>query len=97
MIAAKIPMKDRVAALTDRQREVLRLVSLGCDSVEIAAVLGIAHRTAMNHRDRLMAALGVNKAALLVRIAIKHRVSSLNDRLTLAEKRRSGRRRDGWN
>ena len=37
------------------------------------------------------------KAALLVRIAIKHRVSPLNDRLTAAEKRRSGRRRDGWN
>jgi DNA-binding CsgD family transcriptional regulator len=90
-------MKDRVAALPDRQREVLRLVSLGCDAPEIAAILGIAQRTAINHRDRLMQALGVNKAALLVRIAIKHRVSSLNDRLTAAEKRKSGRRRDGWN
>ena len=37
------------------------------------------------------------KAALLTRLAIKMRISPLNDKLTLTEKRRSGRKNDGWN
>jgi len=44
-----------------------------------------------------MGKLGTNKLALLTRIAIKQRISPLNDRLTPAEKRLSGRRNDGWN
>jgi hypothetical protein len=34
---------------------------------------------------------------ILARLAIKHRVSSMKDKLTPAEKRRSGRKKDGWN
>jgi hypothetical protein len=30
-------------------------------------------------------------------LALQHRVSSMKDKLTAAEKRRSGRKRDGWN
>ena len=44
-----------------------------------------------------MGKLGTDKVALLTRIAIKHRYTTLNDRLTVQEKRRSKRQRDGWN
>ena len=83
--------------LTERERQVVRLVSLGCSVKEAAAVLKLAPNTVDNHRSRAMAKLGTDKAALLTRIAIKNRISSLKDQLTPAEKRRSGRKNDGWN
>ena len=83
--------------LTNREKEVVRLVSLGCTLEEAAAVLKLAPSTVDNHKTRAMAKLGTDKAALLTRIAIKRRVTSLSDKLTTAEKRRSGRKNDGWN
>ena len=83
--------------LTPRQREVARLVSLGCNNHEVAAILGIAPSTAENHRTSAMEVLGVDKSVLLTRLLIKHRVTSLKDKLTASEKRKSGRRNDGWN
>jgi hypothetical protein len=44
-----------------------------------------------------MAKLGTDKVALLTRVALKRRITSLKDRLTATEKRRSGRKGDGWN
>ena len=90
-------MKDRVNQLTPRQREVVRLVSLGCTMDEAAAILKLSPSTVDNHRARAMKILGADKAAIVTRLAIKHRISSLTDQLTAAEKRKSGRKRDGWN
>ena len=83
--------------LTKREREVTRLLSLGCSVIEAAAILKLAPSTVDNHKARAMAKLGTNKAALLTRLAIKLKISTQNDKLTLAEKRRSGRKGDGWN
>ena len=83
--------------LTQREREVIRLVSLGCTVKETAAILKLAPHTVDNHRTRAMAKLGTDKAALLTRIAIQQRITTMRDKLTLAEKRRSGRKQDGWN
>ncbi len=83
--------------LTTREKEVVRLVSLGCTLEEAAAILKLAPSTVDNHKTRAMSKLGTDKAALLTRIAIKRRVTSLTDKLTPAEKRRSGRKNDGWN
>ena len=83
--------------LTKREKEVVRLLSLGCTVKETAAVLKLSPSTADNHKTAAMAKLGTNKLALLTRVAIKRRISKLNDKLTLTEKRRSGRKQDGWN
>ncbi len=83
--------------LTEREKEVVRLISLGCTVREAAAILKLAPHTVDNHKARAMGKLGTDKAALLTRLAIRLRLSSLNDRLTPAEKRRSGRKNDGWN
>lgn len=83
--------------ITDREKEVVRLLSLGCTVNEAADILRLAPSTVDNHKTRAMAKLGTDKAALLTRIAIKKRYTSMKDKLTLVEKRRSGRRRDGWN
>ena len=59
--------------------------------------LKLAANTVDNHKSRAMAKLGTDKAALLTRIALKMRITSMKDKLTAAEKRRSGRKKDGWN
>ena len=83
--------------LTAREEQVFRLVSLGCSVNEIGAILDVAPSTAVNHKARLMAKLGTDKAALLTRLAIQHGISPMDDRLTPAEQRASGRSHDGWN
>jgi DNA-binding CsgD family transcriptional regulator len=94
---AKATMQTKIDTLTPRQKEILRLVSLGCDSGEIAEILDVAPSTVNNHRTNLMTVLGVNKAAVLTRLAIKYKISPITDVLTTKEKRLSGRRNDGWN
>lgn len=83
--------------LTPRQCEVVRLISLGCTTEEAAAILGLAPSTVDNHKSRAMMILGTDKAALLTRLALQYRISSLKDKLSSAEKRKSGRKNDGWN
>lgn len=83
--------------LTPREKEVVRLFSLGCTVHETASILKLAPSTVVNHKARAMAKLGTDKAALLTRLAIKLKVTSMSDKLTPAEKRKSGRKDDGWN
>jgi DNA-binding NarL/FixJ family response regulator len=83
--------------LTKREIEVVRLVTLGCTVAEAAAVLKLAPSTVDNHKSRAMGKLGTDKVALLTRVAIKRRYTTLTDKLTTTEKRRSKRQADGWN
>ena len=85
------------AKLTDREKQVVRLISLGCTMEEAGAILGLSPSTIDNHKTRVMAKLGTNKITLLTRLALKMRISTLKDTLTTAEKRKSGRKNDGWN
>ena len=89
--------KPKAAPLTKRHKEVIRLLSLGCTVNEAAAILGLSPSTVDNHKTAAMKRLGTDKLALLTRLAIKMRISPLNDRLTPKEKRQSGRTADGWN
>jgi DNA-binding CsgD family transcriptional regulator len=90
-------MKSRALPLTPRQTEVVRLVSLGCTNEEAANILGLAVSTVDNHKAAAMRMLGTDKATLLTRIAIKNKITKLDETLTAAEKRKSGRKNDGWN
>ena len=83
--------------LTKRHRQVVRLLSLGCTVNEAAAILKLAPSTVDNHKTEAMSRLGTNKLALLTRMAMKMRITTMQDKLTAAEKRRSGRKQDGWN
>ena len=85
------------SALTPREKEVVRLASLGCTDQEAAKILKLAPSTVNNHKARAMAKLGTDKTPLLTRLALNLKVTSMNDKLTPAEKRKSGRKNDGWN
>jgi DNA-binding CsgD family transcriptional regulator len=78
--------------LTPRERQIVRLISLGCTVKEVAAVLGIGRSTVDNHKGRAMNKLGVHKATQLLRIAMKHGYSSVDDKLTSDEESRLHRR-----
>jgi DNA-binding NarL/FixJ family response regulator len=59
----------RLAALTDREREVLALVAAGMSNDDIAAHLVVSPHTAKTHVNRAMAKLGAHDRAQLVVIA----------------------------
>jgi len=58
-------------SLTDREVEVLRLITDGRKSREIASELGIGIKTVETYRGRIMAKLGINHVPGLVKFAIK--------------------------
>jgi two-component system response regulator NreC len=72
MVQADIEERERAASdpLSDREREVLRLLAEGHTNQEIAARLYISVRTAETHRAHIMQKLGFTTRSELVRYAI---------------------------
>ena len=61
--------------ITTRQREVLRLIALGCSAKEIANQLNISVRTAEFHRAAIMQRLGLRSTAQMTRYAIANNIT----------------------
>lgn len=57
--------------LTDREKQVLRLVAEGRANKEVAEELGISVKTAMSHREHLMQKLGLHSRTELVKFALR--------------------------
>jgi two-component system, NarL family, response regulator NreC len=74
LAAAEAEAQARAAAdpLSDREREVLRLLALGHTNQEIAKMLFISVRTAETHRAHIMQKLRLQTRAELVRYALEH-------------------------
>jgi DNA-binding NarL/FixJ family response regulator len=72
LIQAESEERRRAEAdpLSDREREVLRLLALGHTNQEIAKILFISVRTAETHRAHVMQKLGLSTRAELVRHAL---------------------------
>jgi len=72
LVAAEAAERKRaeVDPLSDREREVLRLLALGHTNQEIAKLLYISVRTAETHRAHIMQKLGLSSRAELVRYAL---------------------------
>jgi len=72
LVAAEAQARARADAdpLSDREREVLRLLALGHTNQEIAKLLYISVRTAETHRAHIMQKLRLSTRAELVRHAI---------------------------
>jgi two-component system secretion response regulator SsrB len=66
-----IPEEIDADLLTPRQRDILRLVSIGHTNREIAAMLEISVRTVEVHRFNLMRRLNVRNVAQLLRRALQ--------------------------
>jgi DNA-binding NarL/FixJ family response regulator len=70
---------DPYDALTDREKQVLKLVAEGKSNKEVAEVLGISVKTAMSHREHVMEKLGVHNRTELVRFAIRKGVIRVDE------------------
>lgn len=68
--------KAMVQELTPRQREILREITLGYRSKQIAGRLGISEKTVKMHRAGLLMNLGVRTSADAVRIAVEAHLQS---------------------
>jgi DNA-binding NarL/FixJ family response regulator len=69
-------LHPRSAPLTDRQKQVLRLVSEGRSAKEIAESLHISVKTAQFHKTAIMEKLGGRTTAELTKYAMDHGITS---------------------
>src|SRR5512134_2826877 len=58
-------------SLTDREKQVLKLVAEGHTNKEIADLLNISVKTAMSHREHIMTKLQVHNRTELIRFALR--------------------------
>jgi len=68
--ARVVESRARLARLTPREFEVLRLIITGLANKEISAELGIALRTVKAHRTGVMRKIGALSVVDLVRLAL---------------------------
>lgn len=66
------PSADMVERLTEREKEVLRLIAMEYTNREIADQLSVSSRTVDSHRRNLLQKLGVKNTAGLVRFALEN-------------------------
>ena len=64
---------ERLAALTERERDVLEHVVQGLSSKSIAKVFDISYRTVELHRSHIMEKLQVRSVAELIRLVVERR------------------------
>jgi len=70
---AQSPFEEAIVAtslLTEREKQIVRLIAKGRSSEEIGASLNISVKTVEFHREAIMAKLGVKGTDELVRYAI---------------------------
>lgn len=65
--------RQRLASLTERERQVMDLVVAGCTNRQVADELGIAPKTVEVHRARVMEKLDVGSVAELVHLVVQLR------------------------
>jgi two-component system, NarL family, response regulator NreC len=73
-LAARLVLREPEDDLTDREREILRLIALGYTNQEIAAQLFLSVRTIEAHRRHILDKLRLSTRAELVRYALERRI-----------------------
>ena len=76
-MAARLVMAEPEDDLTQRERDVLRLIALGYTNQEIAKRLFLSVRTIEAHRRHILAKLRLSTHADLVRYALEHHLVEL--------------------
>ena len=77
------PMTTRHAStasvLTEREREILKLIADGVRTKDIATRLIISTKTVDTHRQNIMKKTGIDSIARLTKFAIRQGISSLDE------------------
>ena len=64
--------QETLAALTERQRQIVRLLAEGKSSKEVAVALAVAFKTVQAHRFNIFRKLGIHNLTELVHYAIRY-------------------------
>jgi DNA-binding NarL/FixJ family response regulator len=70
---------DPYDSLTDREKQVLKLVAEGRSNKDVAELLDISVKTAMSHREHIMQKLSLHSRTELIRFALKQGVIRVED------------------
>jgi DNA-binding NarL/FixJ family response regulator len=70
---------DPYESLTDREKQVLKLVAEGHSNKEIADLLTISVKTAMSHREHVMDKLGLHSRTDLIKFALREGIIRVED------------------
>jgi two-component system response regulator NreC len=73
-LAARLVMREPEDDLTERERQILRLIALGYTNQEIAGQLFLSVRTIEAHRRHILDKLRLSTRAELVRYALERRI-----------------------
>lgn len=73
-LAARLVVREPEDDLTDRERQILRLIALGYTNQEIASQLFLSVRTIEAHRRHILDKLRLSTRAELVRYALERRI-----------------------
>lgn len=65
--------------LTDRERQVLKLLVDGYSNEESSQILGLSRRTVEAHRARIMLKLNIHDLPALVKYSIRIGLTTVND------------------
>ena len=66
--------EDPYDTLTDREKQVIKLVAEGRSNKDVAELLGISVKTAMSHREHVMEKLNLHSRTDLIRFALRQGV-----------------------
>ncbi len=70
--------RNRSIVLTDREREILRLICQGCSNQEIAEALDISRHTADTHRRNILSKTGAKNSAEMIMISFREGLIEAN-------------------
>ncbi|MDB5323233.1 MAG: helix-turn-helix transcriptional response regulator, LuxR family [Phycisphaerales bacterium] len=68
---------SRTAALSAREKQILRQIADGESTKQIAAAIGVSAKTVETHRRRMMKKLGAHSVAELTKYALREGITSL--------------------
>ena len=74
----EVVVEDPYERLTDREKQVLKLIAEGNTHKEIAILLNISVKTAMAHFSNIQEKLGIRPRASLVKFAIRRRIIQID-------------------
>jgi DNA-binding NarL/FixJ family response regulator len=74
LIEASLEVLNRPISvpLSNRERQVLKLIGAGLSTKQVAEALGVSFKTACSHRHHILTKLGVHETVLAVRWAIRN-------------------------